>query len=100
MSTHTHDIRVCSEHFAQASDRLLTLDEVLSVRIPCSSKPKKSRKPPKYRRSISSNKTRASKDCSEEANDEIEDEVDVTQDSCVQTERIVSDEEKEENVIC
>ena len=39
---------VCSEHFVQVSRRLLRLDEVASVRIPCSSKPKKSRKPHKY----------------------------------------------------
>lgn len=84
--------RVCGEHFVLGSRRLLRPDEVPSVRIPCSSKPKKHRKPPMDRSSLSSTKARAidSKDCSEEESDKMV----VTQDACVQTERMVSDEER------
>ena len=44
--------RVCSEHFVHANGRLLIPDEIPSLKIPSSSRQRKSRKPPKDRSSL------------------------------------------------
>ena len=79
--------RVCSEHFVQANGRLLRKDEAPSARVPCGSEPKKKRKPPKDRSSIIN-------DEEETESGRDEDEAYSTQDACVQTEKMVSDEQR------
>ena len=79
--------RVCSEHFVHANGRLLRPDEIPSLKIPSSSRQRKSRKPPKDRSSLV-NSSKFSDRAEVPAQQDP-----VTVDASVQTGRVLSAEE-------